>query len=153
MTPQQKADRIAEIFRMRGLRYKWDAIGAAMDPPITGVRACQIYKEGLTDHPVSAIAIDEYRAEELILIDDLIQRMLIILMDSRTDQSGKPTMSPRTKVEAVNAIKGLSERKAKLLGLDAPAQVQVTSISAMDMEIRRMEIEMGYKPGQEIPAL
>src|ERR1039457_565926 len=73
-----------------------------------------------------------------MLIDDAIADLLPIARDHTR---------PRSAVEAWNAIRGWADRKARLLGLDAPARskVEVITEEMVDAEIRRLETEMGRR--------
>jgi hypothetical protein len=55
-----------------------------------------------------------------------------------------PNVNPRTKVEAWNAVRGWAERKAKLLGLDAPTRTQATVVTAdmFDQALKELEQEV-----------
>ncbi|MGH3408116.1 MAG: sigma factor-like helix-turn-helix DNA-binding protein [Streptosporangiaceae bacterium] len=130
-TPEQ-AERLRQIVQMRRAHFGQDQIAAKLG--ISQQRVSQLYKQALTEVP--AQDIEEHRAEELILIDDAIRNLLRIAMDLST--------SPRTRVEAWNAIRGWSDRKARLLGLDAPARsrVEVITEDVIDAEIRRLETEI-----------
>lgn len=45
-------------------------------------------------------------------------------------------------LEAIDRLCKLMDRRAKLLGLDAPKQVEVLTIDTVDAELRRLEAEM-----------
>lgn len=46
-------------------------------------------------------------------------------------------------MEAWNAIRGWAERKARLLGLDAPAKHQFLTMDMIDAEVKRLQVELG----------
>jgi hypothetical protein len=64
--------------------------------------------------------------------------------------SDNPQITPRTKVEAWNSLRGWAEHKAKLLGLFAPTKAEVVTISALDQQIAQLEAEMGMAPGAKV---
>ena len=126
------AERRARVIALRRNRVSFEDIGRALG--ISKQRAHQIYIKALAEIP--AAEIGEHRAEELTLIDDAIRDLLRLARDHAR---------PRTAVEAWNAIRGWSERKAKLLGLDAPSRkaIEVITTEMIEAEIARLEIELG----------
>lgn len=62
---------------------------------------------------------------------------------------GVPIEDTRPKLEALRTLLAIAERRARLLGLDAPAkrQVEVISESAVDAEIARLEREIAARAG------
>ena len=131
------AERRAQVVALRRRRLTFDQIGRAVG--ITRQNAWKIYQEALAAAP--APHVDEHRAEELMLIDDAIADLLKIARDH-----GKP----RTAVEAWSSIRGWAERKARLLGLDAPARFEHLTLDAIDAELRTLKAEMGELP-PEVP--
>lgn len=129
LTNEEAAIRKARIVELRRQRRPWDAIGAEFD--ISAPRAYRIYREALAERPVAQV--DEHRAEETELVDLAVRRLMGIAVN--------PQVSPRTQVEAWNAVRGFAERKAKLLGLDAP--MTVVTLDALDTEIARLTAELG----------
>lgn len=127
------AERRAQVVALRRRRLTFDQIGRALG--VSKERAWKIYQEALAQVP--AAHVDEHRAEELMLIDDAISDLLKIAKDHD---------KPRTAVEAWSAIRGWAERKAKLLGLDAPTRHEVLTIDAIDAEIRMLRAQMGELP-------
>jgi hypothetical protein len=123
------AERMARIVGLRRARASWRDIAEDVGVSITRVR--QLYAEALVDAPVAEV--DEHRAEELVLYDDAVSELLVI--------ARHPEVSPRTRVEAYTSIRGWCERKAKLLGLDAPTTV--VTLDALDTEIARLTAELG----------
>jgi hypothetical protein len=119
---------------MRRARLTFAQIGDRLG--ITQQRAGQLYRDALADVP--AQQVDEHRAEELELIDLAVNRLMSIAAD--------PETSPRTRVEAWSAIRGWSERKAKLPGLDSPSKHQVLTLDAIDAEIGRLTAELAAGP-------
>lgn len=130
------AERRAEVVKLRRQRLTFDAIGKQLG--ITAQRAFQIYRAALAAVP--AQQVDEHRAEELGLIDDAIRDLLDIALDHDR---------PRTAVEAWGQIRGWAERKAKLLGLDAPTRHEVVTLDVIDAEIARLTAELGKSESGE----
>ena len=126
------AQRLAEVVALRRQRLTQDEIGRRLG--ISQQRVSQLYRQALAEVP--AFHVEEHRAEEMVLIDDAIADLMPIARDHER---------PRSAVEAWNAIRGWAERKARLLGLDAPAQQRVTVITEdmIDAEIERLNAQLG----------
>jgi hypothetical protein len=129
LTPASAARRV-EVIKMRRARLTFAQIGDRLG--ISQQRAGQIYRAALSDIP--AQQVDEHRAEELELIDLAVNRLMSIAAD--------PETSPRTRVEAWSAIRGWSERKSKLLGLDSPSKHEVITLDAINAEIEKLAAEL-----------
>lgn len=125
---QQKRSRIVE---MRRDRHGFREIGAELG--ISGKRAHELYQEALAAIP--AAQVDEHRAEEVDLIDTAVRELLSICRN--------PDVSPRTAIEGWATIRGWSEYRAKLLGLNAPDRHEVVTLDAIDEQIRILTAELG----------
>ncbi len=130
-TPET-AERMQRIMDMRRARIPFAKI--AVDLGISRQRAGQLYQRALREIPAGSVA--EYRAEELDLIDTASRSLMRIAAD--------PATSPRTKVEAWSVLRGWSERRSRLLGLDAPARsrVEVITEDAVDRAIAELSAEV-----------
>ncbi len=121
------AQRREQVVRLRQARMTFAAIGAQLG--ITGQHAGVLYREALAQVP--RLAVEEHRVEELELVDLAIQRLMVIAVEKATP--------PKVRVDAWTAIRGWSERKAKLLGLDAPTRHEVITLDFIDAEIAKLE--------------
>lgn len=85
---------------------------------------------------IPAAHLHEHRAEELALVDDAIADLMPIARDHN---------HPRSAIEAWNAVRGWAERKAKLLGLDAPKQTEVRNIDEIDVRLLELaeQVDLG----------
>jgi len=110
------AERRARVIQLRRSRVTFEEIGKALG--ISRQRAHKIYSDALRELPARDLA--EHRAEELTLIDDALRALMIIAHDQG--------VHARTRVEAWNAARGWAERKARMLGLDAPTQHRIDVI-------------------------
>jgi hypothetical protein len=57
--------------------------------------------------------------------------------------NGEPMRDDDPALRAVAALLQIQQRRAKLHGLDAPKQVEVVTIDAVEAEIRRLSAELG----------
>ena len=128
------AEQRARVVALRRRRYSFEEIGRELG--FSKQRAHQLYVKALAEIP--AAQVEEHRAEELMLIDDAIADLLLIARDHDR---------PRSVVEAWNAIRGWADRKARLLGLDAPtrSRVEVITEDMIDAEIARLEVQLGKR--------
>jgi hypothetical protein len=139
-----RAHRHARVIELRRQRLTWEAIGA--DLGVSKQRAHQLYREAVDAHPVAALA--EHRHEEAELIDRAVRDLLSIATDDRetaTEKGVRPVVSPRTRVEAWSAIRGWSEHRARLFGLNAPSRstVDVVTHDSLAEEMQRLAAELG----------
>jgi hypothetical protein len=120
-----------QIVQMRRAHLGQDQIAAKLG--ISQQRVSQLYRQALAEIP--AQDIEEHRTEELRLIDDAIRGLLRIIHN--------PGTTPRTAVEAWNSVRGWADRKARLLGLDAPSRsrVEVITEADIDTEWARLQAE------------
>lgn len=127
------AERRAQVIALRRQRYTFDDIGRALG--ISRQRAHQLYLDVLRSIP--APDLEAHRAEELELIDDACRGLLKITADAGADV--------RDRVAAWDVLCKWADRKARLLGLDAPPRIR---IEVLDEEVlqaiaERMDREAG----------
>ncbi|MET8149374.1 hypothetical protein ACIBSW_34475 [Actinoplanes sp. NPDC049668] len=117
----------AEAVRMYSLRRSYKDIGEALG--IHSSTAFKYVRDAFKDQAIEQV--DEARKRDISLIDHLINRLLAIVDDpSSTDSSAK--------TNAAGTINRLLDRRAKMLGVDTPAQseVTVTHQTPEDLELR-----------------
>lgn len=68
------------------------------------------------------------------------------------DEADQPLLDDGPVLAAIDRLLKIQERRAKLLGLDAPARHEVVSLDALDAEIERLSAELGRTPTVEAPA-
>jgi hypothetical protein len=102
---------------------------------------------------------EEVRQIEAQRLDDLTRTLNRVMLTRhyRVAQTGQVATDPETGaplldadpvIRAVLALVRVSERRAKLLGLDAPTRHEVITIDAVEAEIRKLEAEVGRNPGR-----
>lgn len=131
----------ATIVKLRGQSYKWDDIAK-----IVGLDmgyCCKLYKRALAEIPVPNMV--ELRDEECRLVSDAIRELMLTAVDD--------DISPRSRIEAWNAIRGWSEHRARMIGLNAPvkSQVQVITEDHIDAAIRELEAKMALNDTATAP--
>jgi transcriptional regulator with XRE-family HTH domain len=132
-TPEQ-AERLAEVVRLRRERLTQDQIARQLG--ISQQRVSQLLARAYREMP--AADLEAIRAEELDLIDAAIRALLRLARNERR---------PRYVIDAWGEIRGWAERRARLLGLDAPVRHRVDVITEADVEamIAQMEAELAAK--------
>lgn len=108
------------IIELRADRQSFRAI--AVELGLSHQRVHQLWTRALDRLP--AQRLDEHRTEETELADTATRELLEIARDSRS--------SARTKIEAWSVLRSWAERKAKLLGLDAPTRTQVDVVQILE---------------------
>lgn len=82
--------------------------------------------------------VDPGREAHRAFMVDRLDRMLVVLTDTidkglnRTDKDGNP--DPVVNIEALNTFLRIEDRRAKLLGLDEPAKLDVTQRTEIPAE-------------------
>lgn len=135
-------EREALVVEMRTRRMTFTAI--AKELGISQTRATQIYQNALNRIP--AQRVQEHRAEELMLIDSAIADLVSIIDEAKLANTWQDR---KNAIDAWGKIRDWSERKAKLLGLDAPIKSVSLTITQIDTELSRARddlIRMGIDP-------
>jgi hypothetical protein len=144
---QIERDARAVELRRRHLNYR--QIARELD--LSASTAYEAVQRGLAD--TIAETNDEVRRQELERLDDLARVSLRVLAKTHVVVSqGRVAKHPDTGevlvddgpiLAAIDRLLKIQDRRAKLLGLDAPAKVEVLTMDAIDAEIRRLEAEVG----------
>ena len=119
------AERRAQVLRLRLAGLDFAAIGAALDPPVSMQRAHQLYLDGL------ALVVKE-PAEDVLKAD--LERLDILWRAMLTRAASG---SARHAEVALRVL----ERKARMLGLDAPTRT-VAKVSFSDDEVDQLDREI-----------
>ncbi len=110
-------------------------------------------QRGLAAIPAPAAA--EYRRIELDKLDRLERHLLGVMEREHVSAShgrvvtldGKPVLDDGPGVQAAVALLRVQDRRARLLGLDAPTLTRVQVEDVVDAEIRRLEAELAAGVG------
>lgn len=129
VTPAQ-VERLAQIVALRRQRVTQDEIARRLG--ISQPRVSQLYSKALA--MIASPHVEECRAEELALVEDALSDLLRVVRSEG--------ISARTRVEAWNSARGWAERRAKLLGLDAPDKHEHYTISEIDRQLAEARLEM-----------
>jgi hypothetical protein len=104
-------------------------------------------------------SMEVYREAELMKLDDLTTKAMNVLLTRHfvTTQAGKIVEHPETGqpllddgpvLHAIDRLLKIGDRRAKLLGLDAPQRLEVLSIDAIDDQIRGLTEQLAALDGE-----
>jgi hypothetical protein len=127
-----------EIIQLRRQRMPWREIARSLG--ISQATAVDQYRRAMTATPV--LQFDDYRFEETELIDAAINDLMTIAQSGRAED----------RIKAWQEIRGWSERKAKLLGLDAPSRQVNFTLDYIAAQVYQLEQELGIEHGGTIDA-
>jgi hypothetical protein len=149
---QIERDAQAVEYRRRGLSYRQIAAQMSWKNQASAYEAVQ---RGLIDS--ISEASDEVRRLELDKLDEYQRHALRVLATPHflvsngvliTDpDSEKPLPDDSPVLAALDRLLKISERRSKLLGLDAPVRHEVITLDAIEAEIARLNVAMGKIPG------
>lgn len=103
---------------------------------------------------------DELRQLELIRLDALwVEAVKVMTTEHITVNNGRvievdgvPLKDDGPTLSAIDRLLKIMERRAKLVGLDSPAKVEVMTLDALDREIEKLTTELGRAEADEAPA-
>lgn len=149
---QIERDARAVDLRRNGLTYRQIAAELGFSSVASAHEAVQ---RGLMD--TIAETNDEVRRLELDRLDHLARTALKILGKphlvvsqgrvARHPETGETLVDSGPVLAAIDRLLKIQERRAKLLGLDAPAKVEMLTIDAIDAEIQKLQAELGSVEG------
>jgi hypothetical protein len=147
------ARRRAQVVQMRLAGASFEEIGQQLG--VTDSRAHQLWTDAL-DRTAKEPA-DRWRALELQRLDQLQAAATAVLHATHhviqsakvvVDDQGRPYVDHGPVLAAVNTLVRVMERRARVLGLDAPARVDakvdgtLTTIDRLDQELDQLEAEL-----------
>lgn len=162
-TTIETAERDAEAaqLRARGVGYREIAERLGFEDHSGAYRAVQRALVRTVAEPAA-----EVRAVQVAQLDMLTQQALVVLeREHITIQQGRvvllegedgvsrPVQDDGPVLAAIDRLLKIQERRAKLLGLDAPARHEVVTLDAIDAEIDRLSAELGRTEAGEAGAV
>lgn len=149
---QRRAD---EILRLRNQGMPFTAIGDRYG--ITRQRAHQIWQHALAAIP--AEAVHEARAQQSERLDSLLVTANEVLIREHIHVSqgkvvlhdGVPVRDDGPTLAAIGMIVRIEERRARLLGLDAPTKSEVRTIGQIESEIADLEAKLAANDRADQP--
>lgn len=145
----RERDARALEYRRRGLSYEQIATQMGWRAVSSAHAAVQ---RALTD--TCREAAEEVRAIEAARLDELTRALYRVLATrhfvvsvgtgrvARHPDTNAPLIDDGPTMQAVAGLLRISERRAKLLGLDAPTRHEVVTLDVIDAEIARLSAEL-----------
>lgn len=144
-----KSGKDMEALRLRTTGWSMEAIADHMS--FSSVNAvAQALRRAVS--VMARFAGNEQRLLELQKLDEAeaevwkVLKMVHWSYSSRGDiiygPDGEPMKDGRIILEAVDRLMRIAERRAKLMGLDAPMRAEILTIDSIDEEISRLESEL-----------
>jgi hypothetical protein len=65
------------------------------------------------------------------------------------EETGLPVTDDRFTLETIDRILKIKERRAKLMGLDAPIRREVITMDSIENEIKKLESELASTQGSQ----
>lgn len=152
--------RDAEAARLKALGWTLEDIAKhlGLDQPIPEngpQRAAAAIKRAMGE--MARFANDEMRMMELRSLDELewvawqtLRNSHYVVSQGRVvfnDETGEPVADDRFVLETVDRILKIKERRAKLMGLDAPIRREVITMDSIENEIKKLESELAANHG------
>jgi hypothetical protein len=146
------ARRRAQVVQARLAGASFEEIGRQLG--VSDTRAHQLWTDAL-ERTIKEPA-DRHRALELQRLDQLQLSAVRVLRDGHVviqggkvvaDRQGRPYTDHAPVLQAINTLLRVAERRARLLGLDAPAKVDAkvdghVTVDHLDDQIRDLEAEL-----------
>ena len=145
----ETAERDAEVCRLRATGIGFPEIGRRLGMSRQGAHAA--HKRALRE--VVREAADDVRAIELDRLDTLYRTALGVMAKTHPmvqngrvmrDADGRPVEDSMPRLQAIDRLLRIQERRARLLGLDAPAKTDVRVTDALDEQIQQLAAELGF---------
>jgi len=115
LTDLEITQRRTKLVELRANGQSWSTIAKQLNYSSPGA-ACTDLKRALELRRAElAVTLDEYRQLELEHLEHLQRTALDVLAEDTGDDQ---------RLQAVETLRRLSERRAKLLGLDAPTRIE-----------------------------
>lgn len=155
--------RDAECVRLKALGWTLEDIAKELgldqpNPEKAQMRVAAGIKRALGE--MARFAGDEMRLMELRSLDELewqawkaLQTNNYMISQGRVvlhEDTGEPVTDNRFILEVVDRILKCKERRAKLMGLDAPQRREVITMDSIDAEIAKLEAEVNNNASQDV---
>lgn len=150
MRSVQAAQRDAEAARLRSEGHTLQSIVDRLgfhDRAAASRAIAKVYAETVTQ------PVEEIRARDLATLDELEARAWEVLRAKHVtvshgkvvDIDGVPLADDAPVLNAIDRVLKVQDRRAKLLGLDAPTRAKVELTDTVTAEIQRLAAELGMQ--------
>lgn len=146
------AQRRARAAELRTQGQPWQAIADELGYKTAGA-ACQDVSRALEQAVIQQNRnVDLMRQEELQALDTLLRQAWTVLNREHVtvswgkviydEATGEKLLDDGPVLQAIDRILKIRERRAKLLGLDAPMKVEAITVDALDRAIAELAAEL-----------
>jgi hypothetical protein len=139
--------RQAEALRLRANGLYFDEIGQALGITkqaaftlVTRALKTTLREPGEQVRTLELDRLDQLQVEALAVL----RRRHVLVSGGKIvrDDDDQPLLDDGPALQAIATLLRIAERRARLLGLDAPAKHEVLTLDAIDTEIRRLEEQL-----------
>ena len=148
-TPEQIA-RDHEAAEMRSRAMSYSAIGRHFN--VSKQTAHNMVERAIADIPregtedVVRLELEKLDFLERTLYDIMQKEHLIVTASGKVATvDGVPLPDDGVTMKAIDGLLKVSERRGKILGINAPTKHEVITLDIVEAEIRRLESELGAK--------
>lgn len=152
------AERDAEACRLksRGLSYRQIAAQMGYADHTNARRAVERALAETVAEPAAELRqleLMKLDAMELAVLEVLERQHVTVNRGDVIYHQGKPLLDDGPVLQAVDRLLRIQDRRAKLVGLDAPKRLEVITIDAIDAEIARLTAELEQRLAAELDGL
>lgn len=157
----ERAARRAQATEMKKRGYTWTQVAEQLGYSTAAVAAQDVLKALHDANKLVREQIDGYRQLEIEKLDALERLMWAIVRKKHIlaqhgrimfdPQSGEPMIDQAPLFMAADRLVKIHERRAKLLGLDAPTKLEVRATDELDTDIAGLLAQLAAR-GEGVPA-
>jgi hypothetical protein len=154
----ETAERDAKACRMRSEGRNYDEVATALGftDRSTARRAVERGLLAVVAEPAAHLRTLELARLDILLSKawEVLQAEHIVVSQGRVMEhpvTGEPMVDHQPVLHAIDRVLRISERRCKLLGLDAPVRIETISVDQIEAEITRLAAELGMNDRPRIP--
>jgi len=146
------AQRDAEACRLRVRGLSYGEIATQLGYANDTAASLAIRRQLAATVTEAANELRQFEVERLNIYEraalGVLERKHVTVSQGRIIMMGDtPLLDDAPVLAAIDRLLKIQERRAKLLGLDAPTRVQVVTVDLVDAEIARLTAELAAQPG------
>lgn len=154
-----QAQKDGDAARLRGRGWSYQRIADELDycDKAAAYRAVQrVLLETVAEPAAELRQLEMQRLDALYEAAlEVLERRHITVSNGKVvyDELGSTVLDDGPVIQAITACLRVQERRAKLLGLDAPTRMELVSVDVVDAAIRDLEAELARRvaPGSPVP--
>lgn len=156
------AERRTKAIRLRLEGEDWQDIADKLGYSSRGAACTDVNRALATRVAEMGSTLEVYREAELMRLDQLtveVWRVLrarhYLISQGETvedPETGRPLLDDGPSLQAVDRLLKIQDRRAKLLGLDAPQRMEVLTLDAIDAHIIELERQLAAAGSEALEA-